>query len=215
MNTLAPIINKHLKAIFDTEDPVYHALIADDTGTPEVSPVNPSDMKIGAIANPLEWNRRLTLSLVKQLRFDQAEGIFLRLMIDDFLGFMRAAGENDAQYKARVVDMVLGPKISPAAIIYNARPYSTTEPYLETNDFNMAYDDDFYDDYYDTVQLTNPPAYIGQWVMPAVTRNVRGMIFFFVLFVSNTPDDQVPILMEKINSLIAAGIEFEVQVINT
>jgi hypothetical protein len=213
LNTLAPIINKYLKALYDTEDPVYRALIADETGIPASIPTAPSDMNIGAIGNSLEWNRRLTMSLIKQLRFDQCEGVFLTLMIDDFLNFMRASGETNAQYKERVIDIVLGPKISPAAIIYNARPYSTAEPYIAMNDNDMAYADVSYADCYETFQLTAPAAYVGTWVLPAVSRNVRGMIFFFILYVENTPDDQMSILMDKINSLIAAGTEFEVQVI--
>ena len=169
-------------------------------------------MNIGAIGSMLEWNRRLTIDLTKQLFFDLVEGVFLKLTVDDIIGIIRGEGETEADYKQRVGDIILGYKISPAAIIYNSRPYSTSEPVLLEGDLEGAYAGYSYAGIYEDFQLESPPENLDEWVFPAITTKASTSAYFFILRLENTESSAIPLLVDKINRLIAAGIDYDIRI---
>src|SRR5512135_2707063 len=122
--TTADELVKYLQAIFDPTDPVFKALIADNTATPNAAPVNPVDYGIGIIASITQWNRDLCTSLLQQLMLTNMNSYYLNWTLQNFLGFNKYDGETDAHLLNRALAFILAPKRSQAAIIYSLREFS-------------------------------------------------------------------------------------------
>ncbi len=214
MSTIAEQLDDMLMAIVDPEDEIYKSLISDKEGTPESDPVNPVDLNIGATAGILEWNRRIAKSLLTQLFFDQSEGMFLDLIAHKYIGMPRGGGESDTEYRNRIMDVILGHKVSPASIIFYSRPYSSKEPIIYEGSQGAAYAGLSYAGVYDEmlIEHSEKPQMIGQWVFPAMAIRVEGSDCFFVLFLEDTDPADLPMLVDKLNRLIAAGVEYEIRI---
>jgi len=213
MGTIAQEFNTMLAAFFNKDDLVYQSVFCNEYNTPETSPVNPEDMNIGAVASMIEYNRRLSLSLIKQLFLDQAEGIYLNLIAQNYLDIARAQSESDADYRARIVELILGHKVSPAAIIYTMRKYSSQEPEIYEGKQNSAYASLSYAGVYSNFKITSGlPHLIDTFVFPAVTLLIEDEAFKFILFLWDTASGDIPLVIDTLNQFIAAGVTYEVRI---
>ena len=123
MGTVAKTLDRYLQ-IFRHDDPLYKYLVSDVDGVPAATPIKPTDFNIGVIADMLEWNRRLTLSLGRQLYLDQATGFMLDYYVQTATGIYRFEGESDSEYSIRIKNYILSRRCSPASIIHYTQLYS-------------------------------------------------------------------------------------------
>ena len=207
MSNIAYVLNDWLKAIYDTEDEIYRSFMADIDGVPEDTITVPMDYNIGAIASALEYLRQSTKLFVRQMFFNEAEGEWLDLILVDYFGLMRKDGEDDTEWATRVRDVIIGPKMSNAAIIYNTRQYSDSEPEIVVGDLDAAFADVTFSDAYDDAFVDSDS---GEYVMPAIMRSHAAGTYYFRLLLEGTSDDDLIDVVNTVNSLIAAGIEYEV-----
>jgi len=68
MGNVTTTINDHLTAIFDVSDALYKLLFSDSAATVPDNPANPIQLGLGIMADLLEWNRLLSLSLLFVLK---------------------------------------------------------------------------------------------------------------------------------------------------
>lgn len=208
MATVAETLNKHLGQVLDTDNALYKSLISDPEGTPAGTVNNPTDYNIGVLAGMLEWNRDLTKTLVKQLDLTQATGKYLDFIAHDHLGIFRHASESDTDFVTRIQDYIVGAKVSPGAIIYHMRKFSSTEPQILEGEQDGAFADvsfsDVYQGFRDVVD--------NLFVFPALTVGSDSQAFFFILILEDTAAADVTALFEELERLVAAGIEYEVQI---
>jgi hypothetical protein len=201
-------INKDLAAVFSKNDPVYRSLIADYTGVPAPVISTPMDLNMGALASVVEWNRRLTKSLIKMLFFDTAQGVFLSMIVSDHLGIVRGSGESDADYQRRVTEIILGHKVSPTAIINALVPYSfPNRPLLYEGQEGSAYADQSFSDVYTEFQVVSP-VMRDEWVFPAVTMALAGSIYSITVLLENTPNTSIPLVLDLLDRLVVAGVDY-------
>ncbi|HNR90656.1 MAG TPA: hypothetical protein PKM65_20135 [Spirochaetota bacterium] len=210
MGTIADILNSYLP-MFDKSDPVYLALVCDRDGVPEAVIDKPVDLNIGVVADMLEYNRRLTISLTKQLFLDDAEGVFLNYFLNTICGFERLQSETDDQYITRVRNMVLEHRCSPAAIINAVRGYSDPDPTILEGESDSAFADVSFTDSYKMFQIASGP-YREWWVYPALPVGQDSAEFFFVLVMYNTADVDVIKIIEIVDQFIAAGVGYEIRI---
>ncbi len=214
MSTVAKLLNKYLASIYDTDHEVYKSLVADVDGVPAGAILKPTDFNNGAIAGMLEWERQLALSLLAQFNLLTAEGDFLELMVHKHIGIVRFEGETDVDYAQRVQDYIIAQKVSPATIIFYTRPFSTPgEPELLDASEDVAFADLSFSDVYTLFQNEAAGPEFDYWVFPALTTSLGSGAYFFILRLENTPSSDIAKVIDLVNRWIAAGIEYEIQIV--
>jgi len=146
-------VNNNLKALFDTDNPQYQALVCNKNGTIPAVVTSPADIEIGVLASNLEWLRLVSLALLDQLYLDKASGAFLKYQLNEFFGSLRLEDETDAEWVQRTIATVFQPKVSRAAIIYALRPFSTAEPRIESGADYSGFADFSYCDAYNRAKF--------------------------------------------------------------
>lgn len=205
-------INDSLKAIFNTDDPIYRAVICDKEGVPESTIVKPTDFNLGAVANNIEYLRRLGKDLVKQLYINQASGKFLKYELETFFKSLKLQDETETDWINRTISLVFQPRISKASIIYALRPYSSLEPEIIQGGGDSAFADvSFADRYvkYNTVYEGSNFA-----VYPAIAQTAESAFFSIVIILYDTPANQLYAVADLINQYIAAGISYTIEIRN-
>lgn len=211
--TVADLLNKYLKALFDVNDSIYKSFISDKDGVQESTIADPIDFNLGAIANVLEWNRQLTKSLLKQIRLDLAEGRFLNLIAHDHIGIVRYDGETDLEYKTRIQNFIIAHKVSPASIIFYTRPFSSPgEPVIIEGQQDSAFADVSFSDNYTSFQNQTPGDEFLHWIFPAIATSSGASAYFFILILQNTASEDIPKVIDLVNRWIASGIDYEIHI---
>lgn len=212
MSTIAQTLNEYLR-FFDWDDPVFKSLVSNPAGVPEPTITNPMHFNIGYMANLLEWNRKLVLKLLTQLDLTQAESQYLDLIAHKHLGITRYSGETNAEFVARIQVFVIAHKVSPASIIYHTKQFSSPgDPVLLEGPLDSAFADVTFTDNYQTFQNQAPGDDYLWWVQPAITVGADGGLFFFILILQNTPDADIPKVIDLVDRLIAAGVNYQIQI---
>ena len=212
MATAAQLLDKYLVAIFDTDHEIYKSLISDVNGIPKPTIENPMDYNNGAIAGSLEWVRQLSLDLAQQIFLNKAEGKFLDYMVHDHIGLVRFENESDPDYQARVKDYIIAHKVSRAAIIFYARPYSTTEPEILDGSDDTAFADVTFSDVYNSFQSEQTAGpFVNWWVLPALT-TTGSSAYFFIIRLMDTATEDIAKVLDMLEKWHAAGIEYELQI---
>jgi len=204
-------INDSLRAIYKVDtDPIYKVLICDKDGVPETVISKPTDFNIGAIANNIEYLRRLGKDLVKQLYIDQASGEFLKYELETFFKSLRLQDETEASWIARTISLVFQPRVSQASIIYALRPYSSMEPEIITGGGDSAFADSSFADRYTKYQTT----FDGETfvVYPAYGQTASSSYYSIVVILYDTPSASLYTVSDIINKYIAAGISFKIEI---
>jgi len=209
-------INSSLDTLYNiNDDPIYKALVCDKDGTiPAVINV-PTDIDIGCIASQIEYLRRLTIDLIKQIYIDQASGEFLEYQLEDFFGSLRLEDETDVEWVQRTIAIVFQHKVSRATIIYSLRPYSTQEPIISNVVEDSAYADFSFADIYVKSKSMNPYGTGYVFVFPAVTENYSSAFFTIKITLYNTPSSDIYTVQGILNNIFAAGISYVLQIIYT
>lgn len=210
--TVAELLNKYLRTLYDIDDNIYKSLISDVNGSPEVVISDPIDYNIGVIADILEWTRQLSISLGKQIFLNQAEGKYLDLLAHNNIGLVRYPSENDTDYISRVQKFIIGRKVSPAAIIFYMRPYSDIEPAIIEGGTDTAFSDITFNDVFTTFQQLTPGSEFGNWVNAAIAGSDKVASHFFTLVLEGSSASDIPLIIDTMNRLIAAGVGYEVQI---
>lgn len=211
--TSADLLNKFLKAKYDTSDPIYKALISDSSGVESPTVNIPADFNIGAIAGSLEWIRQLDLYLKNQLQLDTSSGMFFKLITEQYINITAYPSEIQADLVNRIISFILDPKISEASIIKVMIPYSSPGlPEILTNDEQM-YADASFSDNYSSFQNTTPGIEFGYWVMAAIAGNGSAFEYFFILRLENTSSSDIMKVIDIMSRWVAAGIEYEIRIV--
>lgn len=208
--TIAARIEKLLGMLYNkATDPVFRALIADSAGVENPTISDPRDFNCGAVAEMLEWNRRLAAGLEKQLDISQASGIWLDYAIHVHVGLPRFSGETDSQYVERISEYLIGPKCSPGAIVAFFRRYSPGgEPFIYEGESDSAFADASFAGEYTGFWLADGSAY----VFPAIACGSDSQAFYFQLFLYGTPAADIAAVIEAINRYKMAGVEAQVYI---
>lgn len=213
MSTEATILNKYLRAIYDIDDKIYKSLISDISGVPAGVITNPNDYNIGAIANILEYTRRLSIDLLDQLFLNRAEGKYLDLIAQEVIGIVRYAGESDTDYVDRIQKFIISPKVSPAALIFCLRPFSTAEPVFLEGEQDAAFANVSYASQYNSFQqLTIGPENL-HWILPAIASGTGDGSFFFSIVLENVADEDIVKIIDIIERIGVAGVNFSLQLV--
>lgn len=205
---------------FDHSDDVFKALLTDPDATPTTDPpVYPMDYNTGGVGSLLDYTEQLSQDLIDQSRADQAESEFLLLILQDFLGIPIMSGESDADYLTRATNTVFGPKCTPPAIIDAVVDYSTPgEPTIVNDtDYYRAYSGHSYAGVDSLIQISasHIAAEVGDWIFPARSVSDPALAFHFILIMQNTEDADALTVIAIVDEIIAAGITWELYVINT
>ena len=203
-------INDSLKAIFNTDDPIYKAVICDKEGVPETAIVKPTDFNLGAIANNIEYLRRLGKNLVKQLYIDQASGEFLKYELETFFKSLKLQDETESAWIARTISLIFQPRVSKASIIYALRPYSSVEPEIIQGGGDSAFADVSFADR--TIKYNT--MFDGEIfvVYPAYAQTVSSSFYSIVVILYDTPSSNLYTVSDIITKYIAAGISFKIEI---
>jgi hypothetical protein len=204
-------INNNLSVLYNIEDEIYKALISDVDGTNPETITKPTDIDIGVIASQIEWLRRLSIDLLKQLYANHASGEFLKYILEDFFNSLKLEGETDEEWLERVTAIIFSPKVSTASIIYALRPYSSIEPEV----YNIASESAFAD--FSFADITYSGSYImddGTIVIyvPAIAETFSSSYFKIKIVLYDTIDSNVVTVINIINRIIPAGIEYILQI---
>lgn len=210
--TIARTFDRHLRAIFDTEDPVYKSLISTEPSSPEATVTKPMDLNAGAIASVFEWLRRLGKDMLIQLDMSQAEERFLNLAAHDHIGIVRYPGESDGDYVYRVQKFLFGEKTTRAAIIHHMRQFSTTEPLILEGIHDACFADVSFTDVYQGFRNQTPGPEYQHYVFPAITTNAAGSVFFFILELTETPSSEIKELLDWMDRWVSVGISYEIRI---
>lgn len=214
MSTTANLLDKYLRALHNTSDPVYKSLVSDIDGVPEITINDPMDFNNGAIAGCLEWIRQLSIGLLKQICLSTAEGKYLDYMVHNHINLVKFQNETDTAYRERVRNYIIAPKISRASIIYYSRPFSSPgEPQILDGVDDAAFADVSFSDVYTSFQNQGLGLENNYWVFPALTTSISGSAYFFVLRLENTVSSDIVKVVDLIDRWIAAGIAYEIQIV--
>lgn len=210
--TIQDRVNNNLRVLFDiNDDPIYKSLICDKDGTNPDTVTKPTDIDIGAITSQIEYLRRLSVSLLKQLYIDQASGEFLEYQLEEFFGSLRATDETDAAWVQRTMDLVFNQKVSNASIIFALRPYSSIEPQLSL----VVSDESAFADFsYADVYVKDETTLDGEtvFVLPALAENFDSSFYTFKVILYDTETSDLFAVTDLINKIIAAGISYILQI---
>lgn len=213
MATIAEKVDQLLRR-FDKEDPLYKALVSDVNGVPAGTINIPTDYDIGAIGSVLEYTRQLAMCLLTQMRTDLADTVFVDLVGQQVLGIARFSGESDTDYVNRMYFELFGWKVTCPAIVNAAWQFSPGGiPQCLPGDQGVAYADYSFASMYEQFQNQTPGNEFDYWTWPAIAGSGVSGSFFFVLIVQGTPPADVPKVVQVVNSLIAAGVDWELQVV--
>lgn len=209
-------INNELDALFNIEDdPIYKALVCDSDGTIPEEITSISDLDAGAITNMIEYLRRLSIDLIKQLFIDQASGEFLEYQLVDFFNSLQLEDESDAQWVDRTIAIVFQPKVSRATIIYSLRPYSSREPEITTITTESAYADFSFADVYTSYKATNPYGTGYVFVLPAISESYSSAFFTIKITMYDTLTSDIYTIQDILDKILAAGIDYKLQITYT
>lgn len=207
-------INNELDALFNIEDdPIFKRFVCDKDGTIPENITIPTDIDIGALASMIEYLRRLSIDLRKQLYIDQASGEFLKYQLEEFFGSLRLEDESDDQWVQRTIATVFQQKVSRATIIYSLRPYSTQEPIISNVIEDSAYADFSFADVYLKYKATNPYGTGYVFVFPAVAENYSSSFFTIKITLYNTLSSDIFTVQSILDKILAAGISYVLQII--
>jgi hypothetical protein len=203
-------INDSLKTLWNIDDPIYKSVICDADGTILSTITIPTDIDIGAIASGIEYLRRLSIDLSKQIYFNQADTEFLKYVLNDFFNIQRFAGESDAQWLARAVSMIFKPRVSRATIIYALRPYSDQEPEIISGDRAAMFADYSFADRYkrDTQTFQGSPFP----VFPAYAYNSEDTAFSLIIVLYGTDTGDILNVVNLLQSILVAGVSYTLEI---
>jgi len=200
-------INNNLQVLFNIEDPIYKALICDNTGNNPDSIFKPTDIDLGVFASQIEFLRRLSFCLAKQLFLTEASGEFLIYQLEEFFNSLRLEDETDLEWIQRTIVTVLQPKLSNASIIYSLRPYSSQEPEISNISTESAFADFCFADVYTSGSYTLPDSTVIKW-LPAIAETFSSSFFTIKITLYNTATEDIWAVQNIIQKLIAAGISY-------
>lgn len=207
-------INNNLGTIFNTEtDPIYKSLICDRDGNIPDTINNPTDIDIGAIASQIEYLRRLSIDLLKQIYINHASSEFLKYQLNEFFDSLRLEDETDVEWVQRTIAIVFQQKVSRATIIVALRPYSTQEPEISSVIRDSAYADFSYADVYvgDTVVSGSKTIH----VLPAIAESAESSYYTIKITLYNTPSSDLYTVVDILDRIIAAGITYILEITYT
>jgi hypothetical protein len=210
--TIQDRVNNNLRVLFDVnDDPIYKSFICDKDGENPDTITKPTDIDIGIITSQIEYLRRLSIELLKQLYIDQASGEFLKYQLEEFFNSLRATDESDAEWVTRTIANVFNQKVSRAAIIVAMRPFSTEEPDVSVvvSD-ESAFADFSYADVYvkDTVDVGGENVY----VLPAIAEDFDSSFYTFKVELWDTETSDLFTVTDILNTIRAAGISYILQI---
>jgi len=204
-------INNNLQALYNVhDDPVYKALICDENGVNPTLVSLPTDIDIGMIASQIEYLRRLSIDLMKQIFIDQSSQEFLIYQLEDFFSSLRLGSESDAEWVARTISIVMQPKVSNAAIIFALRPYSSIEPVIENVETFSAFADFSFADVYAREDVIFGTETI--YVFPAIAEDYDSSFFTIKITLWDTTSIEIILVQNLIKSIVAAGITVILQI---
>lgn len=115
--------------VFNQTAPVFKALIGDAARVETVVPVGQyathADINSGAIANIVEYERRLARFMVRMLRVDQAQGEYLDMILNDYFGVGRPLAYTDLSYYLYAKNRVMSHKESAVSLVAMLQPFSS------------------------------------------------------------------------------------------
>lgn len=204
-------VNNNLDALFNIDDDrIYRSLVCDKDGTIPATITMPTDIDIGAFASMVEYLRRLSIDLVKQIFIDEASAEFLEYQLEEFFSSLRLEDETDFDWVQRTIAAIFQHKVSRASIIYLLRPYSTQEPIISSTVAECAFADFSYADVYVSDKVLVGTTYV--FVLPAVTENYATSFFTIKITLYDTAASDIYTVQGIIDSIIAAGISYVLQI---
>ena len=204
-------INNNLSALFNVhDDPIYKALICDEDGVNPESITSPTDIDIGVIASQIEYLRRLSIDLIKQIYIDQASAEFLKYQLEEFFSSLQLEDESVQQWVSRTIAIIFQHKVSRATIIYALRPYSSQEPEIT----NVSTDNAFADFSYANIYVKDKVLHNGLYVhvLPAIAEDYTSAFFTIKIILYDTLSSDIYTVQNIINNIIASGISVILQI---
>jgi len=206
-------INDNLAISFNKEGENYKALICDENGTnPEI--VNkPTDIDIGVLTSQIEYLRRMSLDLIKQLFIDQSSEEFLKYQLEEFFSSLRLEDETDVDWIQRTIATVFQKKVSTATIIYSLRPYSTMEPEIVNVSTEGAFADFCFADIYESGSyILDGETY---YYAPAISGDYENAFFTIKVTLYDTESQDLWTVTNILDRMLAAGITYILEIKTT
>lgn len=160
------------------------------------------DIGTGAIADAVEYTRRIGEYLIAQMNIQTGSGRLLDWIGKDIFGIIRQGGETDAIYAQRIVDTIFAIKGSPLSIRDILLPYADDVIVQDGVELGMFSDVSFTDFYRN---LETPTI-----VKAAITGINGGLPFFFYVLLDNPDLSKVYIIMSLINNYKVAGTNYDI-----
>lgn len=211
--TVAEIINSYLPQ-FDKTDEVYRALIADPNGVPNNVINTPKDYNQGALANILQWLSNFASEAHEQLSLATAVPKWFDFIVENFIGVGQYNGESYQDFLARIVKIIMSPKLSPASIIYATTIFSSPGlPVIYEGERDFAYADLTFSDVY-LYRFISIPGHDPEdtIIFPAIAAGVDAGIFTFLLVLQNTNPADITQVIDIVRRWKAAGINYQIRI---
>lgn len=128
--------------LFNQEEAIYKVLVGDPLSSETVVPVGQyathNDINSGAMANILEYERRLARFIVDMIRVDLAQGVYLDSILSKYFGVGRPLAYTDSAYYEYVKMRSISHKESATSIAeilqqFSSQPvliYDAGSPYV-------------------------------------------------------------------------------------
>lgn len=166
-------------------------------------PVAINDMNIGALSNPVEYTRRLCAYYVQQMDLQQAVGQDLDWMGRNIYGIGRRAGEEDAEYRQRIVNDIFAIKGTKLAIIDVLSPFAD-KVVIDDDISSGAFCDVSFCGYY---KENDPP--VNEWIVRGAIAGIKGGIVFHYDITFTNPDlSKANEIVRLLKDYTVGGVEF-------
>ena len=213
METIANNLNNQLKALFDIDDDIYKILFSNPNGTIATEILKPTDIDIGADASIIEYLRRLSICLVKQLFLDEADSSFIDYIAEKYFNTLRFKSETNEDLINRIIAKVFRHKVSKAALIVALRPYSSQEPEIENVLSDAMFASYSFASRYKSFRAT----YNGgeKKVYPAIARSFSFSLYTIKIILYDTSSSQISTVNNVVKEVKASGITYELVIRTT
>ena len=208
-NKITDRINNSLLALFDTtRDEIYKSVICDDTGTIPSTITRPDDIDVGAVTSEIEYLRLLSKGLVNQLYIENANGLFLKFIMEDYFDCFRLLEETESEWIQREFDLIFRQKVSIAALFLALSPYSTPDPKIELLGSDEGFSDLCFADRYTTYTTT----YQGDdFHVFSAKASLFGSSYFTLTITIYNSYGMLKSIQKAIGNTVAAGINYNLK----
>jgi len=173
-------------------------------------PVRVNDMNIGAISNMVEYTRRICAYFVDQMDLQKAVGRDLDWYGETMFNIYRRAGEEDSEYRQRIVSDIFAIKGTKWGIRDVISEFAE-QVIIDDDVSSGAFADVTFSDYY----REHDPSDTHELVRGAIAGTFGGLIFHYDCILTNPDYEKRFEIIRLLKDYTVGGVSFNIFIDNT